>query len=547
MNGNDLKSQILARYFFEHMFLASFTFADRDDANRFIMVRSSTPPGEDAKPVVEKGAANFPVEGPVYYRFIQIDETTCVKMSRLQFLASDEKMQRFQEIFAEEEWSVDALPGYTEEERHDPLGTFSAIPPKSRYKFLLDIVWYHRGFTTHGPGCYRDLATDALRDVGWDLYENPETSLYVTDAEYRAEIDPLMSMMGYPLDPAQFVLGFQAYQQRRAKAAQKALERRAASGDSPDLTDIWQGDDADDLPLTVAFIHGDSGYVVEGNWVPSHLPKVVSIQDLTTMEMSLYGSAVNYNQFGSGEEQLAGRSVFGVQRTLAELNFIRFLPKDVRQSLFDEWYHGPLTKQILATSGVTVGPDTSIPTGIEYTTNDPVRELQEKILSYLGDRVNAVDPINRPVDGDGGDDDPVIRAMRTIVFAGSQQEPTWRKFKTLMPEVSFIRVNRSGQEPDIYTMTHDRDFESKSFLNIVMQHENPANAKVSIMKGIYTSYPHFIFDVDENEIEEFSATFIEANTQDKMTAIVERWGVRRSSPDFCRKRRRFSALPPHSS
>ena len=145
---------------------------------------------------------------------------------------------------------------------------------------------------------------------------------------------------------------------------------------------------------------------------------------------------------------------------------------------------------------------------------------------------DILDPINRPVDGDGGDADPVIRAMRTIVFAASEQEPTWRKFKTLMPEVSFIRVNRSGQEPDIYTMTHDRDFESKSFLNIVMQHENPANAKVSIMKGIYTSYPHFIFDVDENEIEEFSATFVEANTQDKMTAIVERWGVRRSSPEF---------------
>jgi len=527
LNAKDLRSQLVGRYFFEHMFLASFRFEDRDDGNRFILVRSATPPGEAPDPLDEPGPANFPVDGPVYYRFIQSDETACVKMTRLQFLATDEKLERFQDIFYEEDWTVDELPGYTDAERHDPLGTFSAIPPKARYKFLLAIVWYHRGFTTHGPGCYRDLATDALRDVGWDVYENPETSLYVTDPVYRAEVDPILSMMAYPKDDMHFILGFQSYQKRRAAASKRALERRKKSGHRAAMTDIWRGDQPDDLPLTVAFIHGESGYVVEGNWVPSHLPKTVSVQDLATMEISLYGSAVNYNQFGSMLEQLAGRSVFGVQRTVAELNFLRFLPREARRPLFDKWYHGPLTKEILATSGVDVGPDDTIPTDIDYSTDDPVREFQEKLLEYLGPRVNTEDPINRPEAGDGGDADRVTKALRSIVLAAREQKPTWRKFKTFLPEAVFLRIDSPGQEPAIYTMTHDRDFESKSFLNVILQHEVPKNAKVSIMKGAYTSYPHFMFRIDESEIEEFASTLI-----DIVTALVERWGVRRSSPDF---------------
>jgi hypothetical protein len=52
------------------------------------------------------------------------------------------------------------------------------------------------------------------------------------------------------------------------------------------------------------------------------------------------------------------------------------------------------------------------------------------------------------------------------------------------------------------------------------------------MEGTYTSYPNFMFRIDEDEIEEFASTLIDADTQEKFTAVVERWGIRRSSPDF---------------
>ena len=55
---------------------------------------------------------------------------------------------------------------------------------------------------------------------------------------------------------------------------------------------------------------------------------------------------------------------------------------------------------------------------------------------------------------------------------------------------------------------------------------------MTIYHGILTAYPNFIFRIDEKDVDEFAASFVDADTPEKFTAVVERWGVRRSSPDF---------------
>ena len=81
-------------------------------------------------------------------------------------------------------------------------------------------------------------------------------------------------------------------------------------------------------------------------------------------------------------------------------------------------------------------------------------------------------------------------------------------------------------------MTHDRDYATKAFIAMALEEDIPGNAKVSILEGAYTSYPNFMFRINEDEIEEFASTLVDADTQEKFTAVVERWGIRRSSPDF---------------
>ena len=52
------------------------------------------------------------------------------------------------------------------------------------------------------------------------------------------------------------------------------------------------------------------------------------------------------------------------------------------------------------------------------------------------------------------------------------------------------------------------------------------------MSGVIGSYPNFIFDVPASEIDAFSTGMTTVKTADDLTALVERWGVRRTHPDF---------------
>ena len=534
LNG-DKRSRLVARYIFEHLIYVNFSFEDREDANSFILVRSTTPSGKDTVPVYQH-MANREVDGEFYYRFLPLDLTDCVKNTRLQLLASDEKLGRWKNIFYEEDWSVDQLPGYTEAERFSPLTTFRAIPAKARWKFNLANSWYLRGQITYGPSCHGNVATGVVRDVGWDIFESPETSLYVNDAQYRAEVDPLLAEMINPKNLLDAFVHRHKYVEQHKVFKTRALARAKELGYRSNFSDIWRGEHPDDQPLVAFVRHDDNAYVVEGNWVPFEFPKTINVFDLPSYESSLYSAVINFDLYGPGIWGLFGaREQFGLSRTDTELNFLRFLPRKVRRSMWKSWYMGgepvdALAKDRWKLYAPKIAPEDTIPTDIKYATDDPKREFYERLLEYLGPRVNANDPINRPKPGD--DADRVTKAFISIVAASREQEPTWRKFKTFLPEAVFLRIDRSGQEPGIYTMTHNSDYATKAFLSMDFQDEIPGNAKVAILEGAYTAYPNFMFRINEDEIEKFAASLIEADTQKKFTAIVERWGIRRSSPDF---------------
>jgi len=530
LNAPDKRSRLVGRYFFEHLIYVQFLFEDREDANEFIIVRSTTPSGKDPVPVYEH-MANKKVDGEFYYRFLPLGMTDTVKNNRMNLLASDERLSRYKDIFYEEDWSVEQLPGYTEAERYKPLIVFRAIPARARWRFNLANAWMFRGHITYGPVCHGNVATNAVRDVGWDVFESPETSLYVNDPQYRAEVDPLLSLMQTPKNMAGAYLSRDKFVKQHKEFKKRALARAKEKGYRSNFSDLWRGEHPDDQPLTAFVRHDDNAYVVEGNWVPFEFPKAINVWDLASYEGAFYSPVVNFDVYGDTIGQVFGARVqFGLSRVDGERNFLRFLPREVRRPMWKSWYLGELSEERWKKIEAHYPPDDTIPTDIKYSTNDPKREFYERFLEYLGSRVNANDPINRPKPGD--DPDRVTKALISIVAASRQQEPTWRKFKTFLPEAAFLRIDRSGQEPTIYTMTHNRNYATKAFMTEDLEEDQPGKAKVAIVEGAYTAYPNFMFVINEDEIEKFAASLIDVETQDDLTAIVERWGIRRSSPDF---------------
>ena len=224
LNGTDNRSKLVARYIYEHMYLYHIYFDKSGNGHFFLLVRSSTPSGQDPVPVKAQ-LANSPVDGPFYYRLKIVDQTLCVKQH--QQLVDGNKLDRYKKIFSETDWNVDKLPGYSKDERWDPLNTFAAIPAKARYKFLLADVRLYRGSLVWSPSCYGSYATSVTQDEEWDFFEDPETSLYVNDAQYRAELAPYMKLMMEPDDLTDVLHALQDAVERRKVVVTKTMARQA--------------------------------------------------------------------------------------------------------------------------------------------------------------------------------------------------------------------------------------------------------------------------------------------------------------------------------
>jgi hypothetical protein len=269
---------------------------------------------------------------------------------------------------------------------------------------------------------------------------------------------------------------------------------------------------------------------MDGNVAAGNYPNASWLYDLPMFEHAYYSATVTYDSFADSENWVWSREHFGLARIEAEMNLLRFIPANKRKSTFLSVYQGPLSGERLRKEMPVFTPEDTVPTAIEYKTDNPMREFYDKMLAHLGKRIKSDDPINR--EGAKAPTEPVPAAMRRIVDAARDAGPSWRRFKALMPEMSFLRIDREGQEPLVYTMHRDRWYDTKAFMATTLQNEDPSKGEVSILEGVQGLYPKFMFKIPEAEVDEFADLLIAAETEEDMRKVFERWGIRRSSPEL---------------
>ena len=71
LNQTALKSRLMSRYLYEHLFLASLYFKDLDDTQFFRLVRSRTPPGALVDEIATRRPFDDPATDHLYYRFVR--------------------------------------------------------------------------------------------------------------------------------------------------------------------------------------------------------------------------------------------------------------------------------------------------------------------------------------------------------------------------------------------------------------------------------------------------------------------------------------------
>ncbi|MDP2228395.1 MAG: fatty acid cis/trans isomerase [Moraxellaceae bacterium] len=528
LNQDGLREQLLARWLYEHLFLAHLYFENVKNSQFFELVRSRTPPGEPML-LVPTAQPNDDPQGRVYYRLRPV-QGAIVHKTHITFGIGPKRLARIQSLFFSTPWQVDSLPGYSANERANPFVTFSALPARARYQFMLDSGEYFTRTFIRGPVCRGQIATDVIRDHFWTLFQSPDHDLYVLDADYRRRVDPLLAMPGQ--NDSLLALGPE-WIKHRSRRNEYLKFREATYAEKfpagPGLHDIWQGDGHNRNALLTINRHFDNASVRQG-WY-GELPQTVWWQDYPLFERTYYELVVNFNVFGNVAHQAQTRMYFDLIRHGAETNFLRLLPPASRQAYMDDWYQGSgKLKQLITYPEI----DTEHVTAITYRSQRPKDELLQTLLQRMAPLNARPDPINRCVQNRCARKNvPRYQAVADQALSRLASLPASVLPVTgFLPEVSFIRVYQPDQQREIYTLIRNRAHSNVAFMYGEDWRYQPGNDTLTVYPGILASYPNFAFNVAAADINAFVDALAAVRTANDMDGVIARWGIRRSHPAF---------------
>lgn len=524
LNQKDLRSQLVTRWLYEHLFLAHLHFTDLNQKHFFQIVRSSTPPGKTIQVIATRRPNDHPGKS-FYYRLKPVEDTIVFKTHLIFPLAKD-TLKKIKDLFLAEKWAIEHLPDYTDTDRSNPFKTFLNIPARARYQFMLDHAEYFVQTFIRGPVCHGQIATDVIRDQFWVFFQAPESDLYITSAEYRDKTSHLMDIAGVEddlLDGAKTWFTVKEQYDQYSNIRQSAYDKDV----NPDFDSIWQGNDN---ALLTVFRHHDNASVRKG--LIGDYPLTVWWMDYPLFERSYYNLVVNFDVFGNIAHQAQTRLYFDLIRNDSERNFLRLLPAKTRQKYLEQWYQG-VAKLKLLTSYQEVS--TIKQTGIDYKTDQPKREFLQHLLvnfKQINARPDAINRDSRPDSTPKDDINPESKSvteLKRIVSISAEAMPMIK----LLPEVSFIRVfNRSG-EREIYTLFRNRRHSNVAFMFAEELRYETELDTLSLYPGVLATYPNFIFNIPDNEIDDFVNALIDVKENSELeTDIIKKWGVRRTHPNF---------------
>jgi len=103
-----------------------------------------------------------------------------------------------------------------------------------------------------------------------------------------------------------------------------------------------------------------------------------------------------------------------------------------------------------------------------------------------------------------------------------------------LPEISFLRVHDDlGRDPDaLYSLVHNRAHANVEFMFDETARLEPADDTLTAGRGPLGSYPNFIFTVNASQIDALAQARATVRDGTDFPAVVETWGLRRSSPEL---------------
>jgi hypothetical protein len=512
-NGSSLKQQLVSRYIYEHLFIASLYFSDLGENDRYYtLVRSSSPPGQPIDIIATRRPYDDPGTTRVYYRMQPMTSAPLDKR-HMPYALNSARMNRWQSLFLDPGYEVTALPSYVDEIAANPFITFRELPQTARYKFMLDEAQFTIMGFIKGPVCRGQVALNVIDDHFWVAFLSPDRKAVEENAKFLASQSQHLRL---PADKTKgalvSIIEWRGYSQEQLKYLQAKFEyirkMTGPEGTKVNLDLFWDGDGYNDNAALTIFRHINSASVVKG--FVGQQPKTAWVIDYSLLERIHYLLVAGYDVFGNVAHQLETRLYMDFLRMEGEQNFLLFLPPKERIVLRNFWYREAIedARKFMMTDAMAYDRTTDI----EYKTADPKKELLEMMQQRLpGATAKRYQPTDSRFD-----------TLQTL-----EGEPF-----SLMPEVSFLQVVTANSQDRFYTIVHNDGYLNNAQVFKEAQRRVPQEDYLTVVNGFIGSYPNVFFRVPDSELDDFVQMIESLRSEQDYAKLVSFYGVRRTQQEF---------------
>jgi len=520
LNGDSLKEQLVSRYLYEHLFVSNLYFTSDKRPVFFKLVRSRTAPDSPVDMIATRRPFDDPEVDRVYYRFIQVRETI-VDKTHMPYALSKEKMARFNELFFEPYYTVSTLPGYEPDIAANPLMSFSQLPVNARYRFMIDNAQNTIMGFIKGPVCRGQLALNVINDRFWVFFVDPEMAdIPSVNSFYNAQAHNLRLPAENESNtlPLTKWISYSKQQGRFLRAKNTLMNQTFENGEHLTTDLIWNGNGSNDNATLTIFRHFDSATVAKG-LIGDH-PKTAWVLDYSLIERIHYLLVAGFDVYGNFGHQLVTRMYMDFLRMEGESNFLSLLPAQTRRQELARWYQGADQHLSLFLQGDI--NEFNQPTGIQYKTDNPKKELLNLLQTRLG-KVSS----NRFALSN-------TQLASESMAALSAIEQHKGKQATLFPELTFIVIEPSKRnvDPQLFTLVRNSAHKNVSSLFDEASNRQFEGDDLTLVSGLLGSYPGAFWHLQESQLPKLAAQLKAVNTEQDYRKLLDEYAVRRTSPDF---------------
>ncbi|MFK7996489.1 MAG: fatty acid cis/trans isomerase [Granulosicoccus sp.] len=520
LNGNTDKERLIARYVYEHLFLAHLHFNELvgNGSVWYRLVRSSTPPGEPIVPIATRLPFQDPETEQFWYRLWHDPETVVAK-SHLPWELNAERMAWLDSLFFDADFEVDQLPGYSAEVASNPFIVFDQLPVRSRYRFMLENARFTIMGFMKGPVCRGQVALNVIRDHFWVLFVDPENQSVSDIDGFLMEQAHTLEFPAGRSDFASLVGIWSSFAKNNREYLDAKMNTMMASRPNDQrlsLDYLWDGDGNNPNAALTVFRHFDSASVVHG--LAGEDPRTAWLINYPLLERIHYLLVAEFDVFGSVGHQLATRLYMDFLRQEGETAYVTLLPRDVRQEVHDSWYQDAdeAMREHMKASMSMMG----MVEGIDINASDPEAALHKSLLEHL-------EPVL---------DDSLSLQHSTVPSA--HREPLQRlaalggRQLAQFPEVALLTVRAEDDSLHLYSVV--RHVAHANITSLFAENKNllPDEDTLDVFRGVVGDYPSAFWHVDESALDSFVSDAAALGSPADYANFMQTHGIRRTHEAF---------------